>query len=228
MKNKIKMPVVGKSDFLRKIWRMVKQSLNLQKSEEVQIKKNIIAENNREKLDTGIKNLQNHFHKASLDICAKGLATDPVDEALKKLKEELYDLVDLHGKWILSPKYDGPQVIDCLRLFKNSQNLVFALEAEKRARIDIQKPSANQESIWKNVSELPDKSPSQIYIKYNHKVVEFLRGTIEFVDEGYNFAYVDWGAIRKDSIKEWCTVSDFINQHERMQADIETIKERLK
>lgn len=87
-----------------------------------------------------------------------------------------------------------------------------------------QQTEEKPKSIWKDVSELPDIASEAIYIRYNNKVLQELRGKICLIEKGYNFTTLDWETIPKICIEKFCTITDFINAFEQMQRDIQELK----
>lgn len=115
-----------------------------------------------------------------------------------------------------------------LKVLERAKNLLNALDKQfannKIQAKELVNNKIEEESIWKPVNELPDKTPLQIYIRFNQKVAEHLRGTIKIVEEGYDFTYPDWETIKKDTIEEWCSVSDLTNDHEKLKERVRKLE----
>ena len=152
-------------------------------------------------------------------------ANDETKEAMKLMKFQ----VDNYCKEYINevdPRFLPPLFIKTLERARNLLNALdkqfCSKELKPEAKIDIQKPSVEPVSIWKDVSELPKnldgaailyKYMDQIYIGEVHSFGE------PTIYPAPNCDYID-----NSNVNKVCLLTDFINSFEQMQKDIKERK----
>jgi hypothetical protein len=183
----------------------------------------------------GITEQDNKYFQAGW-VAARAMfrkANDETKEAMKLLQFQ----VDNHCKEYINevdPRFLPPLFI---RTLERAKNLLEALNeqftnndmSKPEPKIDIQKPSVEPVSIWKDIEALP-KDEDEEEDRNLQYLIEWEDGCREiclFCEDEECFMSLEREVyLYNHGITRWATLADFINSFEQMQKDIEELKRK--